>query len=195
MNSKGMNMEANEQAVRRFFAHLAAGHTEACLAQMADDATVSVLGKPEKFPLAGIKTKAQMGALLTWAFAMVVPKGVQITLEELTAEGERVAVAAEVCAETASGSVYTQYHHFSLEVCEGKVRALRECAMVRVCGCERLGARESGERGPVPCAGQPLPKSEEPLHRHCSPCGGQCGPGSKGADGNGDRRAKRRRES
>lgn len=148
-----MNTEANEQVVRRFFAHLAAGHTEASLAQMADDATVSVLGEPEKFPLAGARTKAQMDALLKWLFMTVLPKGVQITLEEMTADGDRVAVAVEVCAETASGKVYTQYHHFSLEVCDGKVQALRECAVVRAYGCERLGERESWEMAFSPMCG------------------------------------------
>lgn len=146
-----MNTEANEQLVSSFFENLAAGKAEACLAQMADTATLSILGKPEQFPLAGIKTKAQIGELLHWSSAVVLPKGVQITVDGLTAEGDRVAVAVEVCGETVSENVCTEFHHFSLEVRDGKIQAWRECAVVRASSRERLGARES--------RGMPLPLS------------------------------------
>lgn len=140
-----MNTAANKQLVRSFFENLAAGQAEACLAQMADTATFSVLGDLGQFPLADIKTKAQFGELLHWSVAAVLPKGVQIILDELTAEGDCVAVAAKVCGETGSEPVCTEFHHFALEVRDGKIQAGRECAVVRASSRERLGARESRE--------------------------------------------------
>lgn len=140
-----MNTETSEHVVRSFFAHLAAGEVDALLAQMADDAAVSVLGEPEKFPLAGIKTKAQFGALLTELCGAVLPHRLQISLEEMTVEGDRVVVEVEFDVAMATGQVYREYHRLFLEIREGKIQAVQGYATARAWGVSRWGSTTTNE--------------------------------------------------
>ena len=120
-----MSAEANKQVVLRFFEHFSAGKTDAALAFMAERATWWVAGMPEKFVLAGTKTKAQF-AELVGGIGAAMPKGLRVTPTGLTAEGDRVAVEAESYGETASGKIYNNQYHFLFEVREGKIHAVRE---------------------------------------------------------------------
>jgi hypothetical protein len=98
---------------------------DAALALMADTATWWVAGKPDKFALAGTKTKAQFAELLR-GLGAAMPKGLRVTTTGLTAEGDRVAAEAESYGETATGKIYNNLYHFLFEVRDGKIQAVRE---------------------------------------------------------------------
>lgn len=120
-----MSTEANKKLVLSFFENFSAGKADAFLAQIADTATWWVAGKPESFPLAGTKTKAQFAELIQGMGAML-PKGVRFTPKTLTAEGDRVAVEAESYGETVNGKIYNNLYHFLIEVRDGKIQAVKE---------------------------------------------------------------------
>ena len=120
-----MSTEKNKNVVLSFFENFSAGKVDAALAMLADTATWWVAGNPEKFVLAGTKTKAQFAELLN-GLGAAMPKGLRVTPKGLTAEGERVAVEAESYGETANGKIYNNLYHFLFEVRGGKIQAVRE---------------------------------------------------------------------
>lgn len=120
-----MSAETNKHVVLSFFDNFSVGKVDAALALMADSATWWVAGQPDKFALAGTKTKAQFAELLK-GIGAAMPKGLRVTPHGLTAEGERVAVEAESYGETASGKIYNNLYHFLFEVRAGKIQAVRE---------------------------------------------------------------------
>jgi uncharacterized protein len=120
-----MSAEKNKNVVLSFFENFSAGKVDAALAMLADTATWWVAGNPEKFVLAGTKTKAQFAELLN-GIGAAMPKGLRVTPKGLTAEGDRVAVEAESYGETATGKVYSNLYHFLFEVRDGKIQAVRE---------------------------------------------------------------------
>ena len=120
-----MSAEKNKNVVLSFFENFSAGKVDAALAMLADTATWWVAGNPEKFVLAGTKTKAQFTELLN-GIGAAMPKGLRVTPKGLTAEGDRVAVEAESYGETATGKVYNNLYHFLFEVRDGKIQAVRE---------------------------------------------------------------------
>jgi uncharacterized protein len=120
-----MSAEDNKKIVLSFFENFSSGKMEQALALMADNATWSVMGKPDKFALAGTKTKAQFAELVK-GIGAAMPKGLRVTPKGITAEGDRVALEAESYGETANGKVYNNMYHFLIEVRGGKVQAVRE---------------------------------------------------------------------
>jgi uncharacterized protein len=120
-----MSAEVNKNIVRSFFENFSAGKVDAALGLMADTATWWVAGNPDKFVLAGTKTKAQFVELVQ-GIGVAIPKGLRVTPKGFTAEGDRVAVEAESYGETASGKIYNNLYHFLVEVRDGKIQAVRE---------------------------------------------------------------------
>jgi uncharacterized protein len=120
-----MSAEANKNVVLSFFENFSAGKVDAALALMADTATWWVAGKPDKFVLAGTKTKTQCAEIVK-EIVTAMPKGLRVTPKGLTAEGDRVAAEAESYGETATGKIYNNLYHFLFEVRDGKIQAVRE---------------------------------------------------------------------
>jgi len=120
-----MSAEDNKKIVLGLFENLSSGNADAMLALMADNATWTVMGRPDRFALAGTKTKAQFAELFK-GIGSVMPKGLRVTPKALTAEGDRVAVEAESYGEHANGKIYNNQYHFLVEVRDGKVQAVRE---------------------------------------------------------------------
>ena len=120
-----MSAEANKNLVLNFFENFSAGNVDAALALMADTATWWVAGKPDKFALAGTKTKAQFAELVQ-GIGAAMPKGLRVIPQGLTAEGDRVAAEAESYGEMATGKIYNNLYHFLFEVRDGKIQAVRE---------------------------------------------------------------------
>jgi len=120
-----ISAEANTQVVLGFFENFSAGKVDAALVLMADTATWWVAGKPDKCVLASTKTKAQFVELVQ-GLGAAMPKGLRVTPQGITAEGDRVAVEAESYGETANGKMYNNLYHFLFEVRGGKIQAVRE---------------------------------------------------------------------
>ena len=111
--------------VRSFFNQFSKGNVEAVLDLMAKSATYWIAGKPEKFALAGTKTREQIPEFFAW-IATIMPGGLQVVPTGITAEGDRVAVEAESEGKTTTGKTYNNQYHFLFEVHDGKIQAIRE---------------------------------------------------------------------
>ena len=120
-----MSAEANKKVVLSYFENFSAGKVDAVLALAADSATFWIAGKPDKFALAGTKSKAQFAELIKGVGA-AMPKGLRLTPKGITAEGDRVAAEVQAYGETASGKIYDNRYHFLFEIREGKIQAVRE---------------------------------------------------------------------
>lgn len=120
-----MSTETNKQIVTDFWKKFSAGDLDAALAMLSDTATWWVAGEPEKFPLAGTKTKAQF-AELAGGTTKAMPKGLRVTPTAFTAEGERVAVEATSYGEMNNGKVYKNLYHFLFVIRAGKIQEVRE---------------------------------------------------------------------
>lgn len=73
-----MSAETNQDVVLSFFENFSAGKIDAALELMADTATWWVAGKPDKFVLAGTKTKTQFAEIVK-GIGTAMPKGLRVT--------------------------------------------------------------------------------------------------------------------
>jgi uncharacterized protein len=120
-----MSAEANKQVVKKIFAELAAGNLDGFFACLTSDATWQVIGKPDKFALAGKRTMAEMRALLSGVSgALETP--LTVTPVAFTCEGDRVAVEAASHADLKNGRAYRNEYHFLFEFRDGKIARVKE---------------------------------------------------------------------
>jgi ketosteroid isomerase-like protein len=120
-----MSTENNKALVTEFFAHFKRKDVQKALDMMSDDATWWIGGKPELFPMCGLKSKAEMGAILN----ELVPgteDGLAITPSGMIAEGNKVACEAESYGVLGNGRVYNNEYHFLVELRDGKITAVKE---------------------------------------------------------------------
>ena len=120
-----MSLDTNKQLVRDFFACFGRKDVQGALDRMTADATWWIGGKPALFPLCGLKTKAEIGALLM----SLVPgtrDGLTITPKGMVAEGDQVAVEAESYGVLGNGRTYNNEYHFLITLRDGRVAAVKE---------------------------------------------------------------------
>ena len=120
-----MSTDANKKLATEFFAHFKRKEVAQALDKMTDDVTWLVPGKPELFPLAGPKTKAEMRELLA-GLVTRSKDGLELKVHGMTAEGDKVAVEAESFGVLENGRTYNNQYHFLLEFRGGKISAVRE---------------------------------------------------------------------
>src|SRR5688572_22518450 len=106
-----MSTETAKQVVKKLFTELAAGNLDGFFACLTADATWQVMGKPEKFALAGKRNMAEMRTLLSGVSgALETP--LTVTPAAFTCEGDRVAVEATSHADLKNGRRYRNDYHF-----------------------------------------------------------------------------------
>jgi ketosteroid isomerase-like protein len=117
--------QSNKQFVEQLLAKFARADIDGVLADMSETCTWWIGGKPDLFPLAGTKTKAEMKDLLT---SLIEPmkNGLEMRLKGITAEGERVAAEVESYGENPDGSVYNNDYHFLFVVKDGQLQQVKE---------------------------------------------------------------------
>ena len=120
-----MTLEANKKLVADFFAHFGRKDVRGALDMMTPDATWWIGGKPDLFPLAGLKTKAQIGEILN-GLVPSTKNGLAITPSSMVAEGNKVACEAESLGIFPNGRTYNNLYHFLLEIRDGKIAAVKE---------------------------------------------------------------------
>lgn len=120
-----MNLESNKALVLEFLRRLESGNIDDSLALLSDDATWWVAGKPEQFPVAGTKNKAQLRELLN-ALVVPMPDGLRMTPSGITAEGSRVAIEVESYGRAANGRLYNNEYHFLFVVEGNLIRSVKE---------------------------------------------------------------------
>lgn len=120
-----MSNPLNKQRVRDFFAHFASNDIAGALDAMADDATWWIAGKPASLRAAGEHSKQEI-ARIFYAMAAEMEKGLQMTVKNMIAEDDQVAVEFESRGELRNGRVYNQEYHILLTMRDGKIGAVRE---------------------------------------------------------------------
>lgn len=120
-----MSAEDNKKIVLGFFENLSSGKAVEALGMLDDNATWTVMGRPETLAISGKRSKAQFVELMQ-SIGARLPKGMKITPKGVTAEGDRVALEAESYGEASTGKIYNNQYHFLFEVQKGKIQAVRE---------------------------------------------------------------------
>jgi len=121
-----MSVEENKLVVQRMLDALSAGKLDVLLDSMNETATWTVPLASDSIPgLKGPKTKAAFEEQCK-SFGSVVPNGVKLVVTGMTAEGDRVAVEAEVSGVTSKGQNYNNLYHFLFVMKDGKVQAVKE---------------------------------------------------------------------
>jgi hypothetical protein len=122
MSEQKTEIETNKQIARDFMDAMSSGEAKRILGCYTDDVRVWTAGS---LPFSGPHDRAESEALcdgLLGAF----PKGLQFSIQAMTAEGERVAIEAEGIGTHASGKVYHQQYHFLLIIRDGKIAQMKE---------------------------------------------------------------------
>ena len=120
-----MNLDGNKTTAREFFARFSASDIEGALALMTDDATWLIPGKPERMPTAGVYSRERIRKLF-YTMLKQLESGLELTVNNMVAEGDRIALEAESRGELKNGRRYRQQYHFLIEFRDGKICAVRE---------------------------------------------------------------------
>jgi uncharacterized protein len=120
-----MSTEHNKALAHEFFAHLSAGNTTGAIDMLADDATWTVVGKPDQFSSAGVYSKERLARLFQFMYKQL-KDGLAMTVKGAIAEGDKVSVEAESYGELTNGRIYNQTYHVLMEFRDGKIQAARE---------------------------------------------------------------------
>jgi ketosteroid isomerase-like protein len=120
-----MSLEDNKKIVATFFECFGRKDIDGAMDMMHDDGTWWIGGKKEVFPIAGLKTKLEMKAILD-SLVPISKDGLKIIPTGMTAEGDKVAVEAVSHAEFPSGFIYENEYHFLVTVRDGKVASVKE---------------------------------------------------------------------
>lgn len=122
-----MSIQENKQTVRDFLAH----HKNAAIADMLDamseDATWWILGKPDLFPGAGTKSKADMKRIWGNLFSNM-KNGLEMTVIGLVAEGNKVAAEIRSHSILTDGRTYENQYHMLFTLRQGKIMEVKEYA-------------------------------------------------------------------
>lgn len=121
-----MNTQQNKQLVVDFMKEFSKNNNfDVWAALLAESATWWIIGKPDKFPAAGTKTKTEFIDLIR-SLSAVVPDGIQLIPKSLIAEGDFVAAEAVSYADTNTGKRYENQYHILFEIRNKKIQNVRE---------------------------------------------------------------------
>src|ERR1043165_1994255 len=120
-----MSVDANKRLVREFLDHYAHGRYDAELAMLAPDSRCCLPGHVQELPAAGWADKATVERRLA-ANLKLLPHGLEISVGDMTAEGDRVAVEAESKAKLVNGTLYHNRYHFLFVRRAGRITTIKK---------------------------------------------------------------------
>ena len=120
-----MSIEENKKTVATFLGLISKWDLNGVFGMMTDDAMWWVGGTPPQFPIGGWKTKEEMRTILSPMGAQLKTPAI-ITIFDMVAEGDKVAVEAESNAIAANGRPYNNHYHFLAQVRNGKITQFKE---------------------------------------------------------------------
>jgi hypothetical protein len=120
-----MTIERNKQIATEFFSRFSANDIEGALDTMADDATWWIAGNPASTAVAGIQSKSRI-ARIFYRMVEQTTDGLRMTVKDMTAEGDRVALELESYGKLKNGRIYNQEYHTLMVIRDGKISAVRE---------------------------------------------------------------------
>ena len=119
-----MSIERNKQVVRDWFAAVNAGDEAAILAMTSEDFTFLTMARgPERLLY---NWDREQFAKVPSSMSQVLVSPIQLQINAMTAEGERVAVEAETDSTMLSGKRYNNAYHFVFKLRDGKFTEVRE---------------------------------------------------------------------
>jgi hypothetical protein len=122
-----MSIQDNKRTVREYLAHFKRAAIPDLLEAMSEDATWWILGKPQLFPGAGTKSKADMERIWGSLFSHM-KEGLEMTVIGMVAEGDKVAAEIRSHADLTDGRVYENQYHMLFTLRQGKIVEVREYA-------------------------------------------------------------------
>lgn len=117
------NLEANKTLVRKAVEALGNLEVEKFLSYLSDDVAFETPVRHKIF--AGQKTKADLRIELPM-MKQVLPDGVKLTVDSMTAEDDRVHAEISGKATSVDGKDYSNRYHYAVVVRDGKIVAFRD---------------------------------------------------------------------
>ena len=135
------DIETNKRLTLAFFDAMQRGDANAIADTYADEGRVVTMGNTL---ISGSRGKEEIRGFAGGVLE-AFPEGLQFTVHNLTAEGDRVAVEASSEGMHASGKAYSNHYHFLLTWRDGQLLELKEYmdtehATDVLCGGQRPGA-------------------------------------------------------
>lgn len=119
-----MSVESNKDLVRRFFHFISERNVEALADLLHHQATWTFPYRADQFPLAGTQDKA--GALDILRGFLGAFSEFRFTIDQVTAEADRVVISAHSAGVGARGVPYQNVYHIHIEIKDAKLHAIRE---------------------------------------------------------------------
>ena len=123
MTSTNGNSDASRKVALSFFENLVAGRYAAAFELLAPDVAFEIIAPP---PYGRIMDRAGVIAFLTEIMGPAFSAPLTITVTNVIAEGERVAVETRAKSTTSRGKPYENRLHYSIAVRNGQIVELRE---------------------------------------------------------------------
>jgi uncharacterized protein len=120
-----MSMEDNVAVARRFYDCFSAGDLEGVMATMSEDSRFRVPGKPDEFGSAGWYDKAKIRRLFEVMIGRL-KSGLKMSVLDVMADGDRVALQVESRGELDNGRVYNNEYFVLMTIADGKICEVRE---------------------------------------------------------------------
>jgi ketosteroid isomerase-like protein len=116
------SLDLNKKVVRDYFTCGNAGDSQGCLNLLTDDFELDCKAKP---PIGYKMNKAGLATMLASIDDTLV-RPLRITLHQLTAEDDRVAVKGSSKGQLAKGGLYENDYHFLITLRDGKIAHIEE---------------------------------------------------------------------
>ena len=115
-------IDDNKRFVRQFFDAMSQGDVAKLVGAYAEDGSVQTMGNTL---ISGTFNRDAIAAAADGIFD-VFPNGIEFTIKDMVAEGNKVAVEASSSGEHVSGQTYANQYHFLFEIIDGKLKSLKE---------------------------------------------------------------------
>jgi uncharacterized protein len=116
------DIEANKKLACRFMEAFSNCDIDLWASMIADDATYEIMGNSV---MSGLRNKVEI-VEATRGLTQFFPKGIQLKVRGLTAEGDRVAMEAWGSGTAVTGAQYNNVYHLLFVIRDGKVKEARE---------------------------------------------------------------------
>jgi len=120
-----MSTEDNTKIAKDYLDAIRKPDMDRAMNLLSDDLAYHIIGKKELFPVAGVLTKSELRKLMADSSGMF-KDGLHITVTDVTASGDRVALEAYSNADLANGKKYNNTYHWLFVVKNGKITVLKE---------------------------------------------------------------------
>jgi ketosteroid isomerase-like protein len=142
------DVERNKALARQFFAAMARCDAAAIVDSLDDEGRLQTMGSTLISGIVDKDTLRKFSAEILGSF----PQGLEVTIHNVTAEDDRVAVEAEARGPHVSGKIYHNRYHFLFRYRNGKILEMREYLDTEqvtdvLCGGKRPAAAVASAHG------------------------------------------------